>query len=307
MCELWEKVKNVFNKKCDHPGLNPVPVFHGTSGTSGMSGSSGWAGKYALIVGINKYATPGNDLSGCVNDAMNMRELLINKFRFPADNIRMLTDERATIENIIDRLYWLISQRGELVYHHSGHGTQMRDRNGDELNDGLDEVLVTYDHDWDNPLSDDLIANMFGRKSPESYLTMICDTCHSGTMNRGYSTQYGASKGTPKFLAPPVDIASRSAGRAFRHNRFRNRKYIAKENILLSGCKDNQSSMDAYIDGTFQGVMTASFIKSMERFVRPTWKELHTTMVEIVNKWDFTQDPQLTGSEELKSRPVFGG
>ena len=34
--------------------------------------------KYALIIGINYYNTP-NRLNGCINDANNIRNLLINK------------------------------------------------------------------------------------------------------------------------------------------------------------------------------------------------------------------------------------
>src|SRR5947209_6398128 len=58
--------------------------------------------KRALLIGINKYkhaATSGfGNLSGCVNDAENMRALLVGKFEFPndADHLRLLSDEQAT-------------------------------------------------------------------------------------------------------------------------------------------------------------------------------------------------------------------
>lgn len=300
MCDLWEKIKMKLSGNNEGDSC--------ASGTSGTHSSSGLGGKYALIVGINKYANSNNTLSGCVNDAMNMRTLLIDKFGFQADNIRMLTDKRATKNKILQRLKWLVSKHGELVYHHSGHGSQIRDRNGDELNDGLDEILIPYDHDWDHPLTDDMIANIFATKYSDSYLTMICDTCHSGSMNRDFNS-YGSITDSHyvRFLSPPADIMVRSFDRDIEKNTFSAKVAVEKDNVLISGCKDNQSSMDAYINGSYQGVMTSALIKAANEFERPTWNELYAKMISIINIWKYEQDPQLTGSEALKNRPVFGG
>ena len=142
--------------------------------------------KYALIVGINKYAVPGMDLAGCVNDANSMRDLLKDCFGFETFGIRVLINEHATKMNILNGLRWLISkgQEGvELVYYHSGHGTQTPDESGDEI-DQLDEVLVAHDHDWHNPLIDDDVAAIFKNLRPGAFLSMVCDTCHSGSMTR---------------------------------------------------------------------------------------------------------------------------
>ena len=89
--------------------------------------------KKALIVGINDYQKI-NDLKGCLNDVQNMRDFLKDYKEFKIENIRVLTDGRATKQNIINRLNWLVegSKSGDvLVFHFSGHGSQIRDRNGD--------------------------------------------------------------------------------------------------------------------------------------------------------------------------------
>lgn len=102
------------------------------------------ANKKAFIVGINKYLDRGNDLRGCVNDAENIYHALIDLYKFNPDNIRVLTDKRATKSAILERLNWLVkdNQPGDdLVFHYSAHGSQIRDREGDELEDGLDEIL----------------------------------------------------------------------------------------------------------------------------------------------------------------------
>ncbi len=57
--------------------------------------------KLALLVGINDYKYKGEYLKplyGAVNDVMNMKRLLVERFGFPDDDdhIRVLTDEQAT-------------------------------------------------------------------------------------------------------------------------------------------------------------------------------------------------------------------
>ena len=44
----------------------------------------------------------------------------------------------------------------------------------------MDEILIPYDHDWDFPLTDDTLAALFKDIPESSFLTMICDSCHSG-------------------------------------------------------------------------------------------------------------------------------
>ena len=104
----------------------------------------------ALLVGINKYKIPGADLNGCVNDVANMRDILLKFFGFTTKEIRVLVDERATKKNIMERLKWLVggAKAGDrLLLHYSGHGSQVVDRDGDELKDRMDEIICPHDMD----------------------------------------------------------------------------------------------------------------------------------------------------------------
>jgi len=52
--------------------------------------------------------------------------------REKVDDIRVVTDERATKKAIMERLTWLVkgAKVGDrLLFHFSGHGSQVRDRN----------------------------------------------------------------------------------------------------------------------------------------------------------------------------------
>jgi len=59
--------------------------------------------KKALLVGINRYPDPRNELQGCVNDVRQMADTLKTRYGFPGDgNMRILTDARATTKAILD-------------------------------------------------------------------------------------------------------------------------------------------------------------------------------------------------------------
>ncbi len=111
--------------------------------------------KKALLVGINRYPDPDNELKGCVNDVRQMAETLKSRYGFPGDgHMRILTDARATTKAILDGLAWLTagaSPGDSLVFHYSGHGSQVPDKHGDETTDRLDEILCPYDLDWEHP------------------------------------------------------------------------------------------------------------------------------------------------------------
>jgi hypothetical protein len=225
----------------------------------------------ALLVGINKYATAGSDLQGCVNDVTNVRDILLKYYGFTVPDIRVLTDDRATKVNIIERLGWLIAEVSagdNIVFHFSGHGSQIRDRNGDELKDGLDEIICPHDMDWDGTfIADDELAGIFRQLPQGVTLDVILDSCHSGTGTR--NSPYLK----PRFLRPPMDILCRNEDDLTKRGIFSwlsglfstpadDDKPIAKMNhALFAGCRDNQYSADAEIDGTPNGAFTYFFCK----------------------------------------------
>src|SRR5659263_115422 len=147
--------------------------------------------KKALLVGINRYPDPRNELKGCVNDVRQMAETLKSRYGFPGDgNMRVLTDARATTKAILDGLAWLTagaSPGDSLVFDYSGHGSQVPDLHSDETTDRLDEILCPYDLDWDHPLTDDDLAAACAGVPKGALLTVILDCCHSGTGLRDFA------------------------------------------------------------------------------------------------------------------------
>src|SRR5690348_4002022 len=65
--------------------------------------------KYALLVGINKYyEKPGklhpSSLQGCVNDAVLLKNTLLQNFGLEQNNVQTIFDEKATKESVINGL-----------------------------------------------------------------------------------------------------------------------------------------------------------------------------------------------------------
>ena len=84
---------------------------------------------------------------------------------------------------------WLLkgAERGDrLVFHFSGHGSQIADIDGDE-DDGADELLCLYGMDWNDPktyLLDDEIHEWTQQIPAGVAVTFLLDCCHSGTGTR---------------------------------------------------------------------------------------------------------------------------
>ena len=92
------------------------------------------ARKKALIIGINYYGTK-NELHGCINDATNVREFLVNDRGFSdgSQDMVVMTDAPENEgtpfwpsgENLLAAFKWLTSynEAGDIVWlSYSGHG-----------------------------------------------------------------------------------------------------------------------------------------------------------------------------------------
>jgi len=155
--------------------------------------------KRALIIAIGTYpSSSGWAKISSANDARLMRTVLL-KQGFADENITILADAQATKANILSSIEKLISQSNKddvVIFHFSGHGQQITDQNGDEL-DGYDEALIPYDaqkrisaqYKGDKHLRDDelngYLYQLRKKVGPGGDVIFFLDACHSGTATRG--------------------------------------------------------------------------------------------------------------------------
>jgi metacaspase-1 len=205
--------------------------------------------KYALCVG-NNYPGTNAALSGCVNDAHDWRDLLVSQ----GYGVTLLTE--TTKAHVLAELSSAVERLGfgdRLVFTYSGHGSWVRDRDGDEP-DGRDECLVMADYMQGGLLTDDELDAVFRSRAYGSSILFLSDSCHSGSVNRFAGVDQPAGK--PRFLSPAefTDIAPAEVEAVDRALT----KSVAAS--LISGCEDHEYSYDAWFGDRPNGAFTRAAI-----------------------------------------------
>lgn len=145
--------------------------------------------KRAVMIGINYVGDSPGELSGCWNDVLNMKKYIMDVHGFEEDNIVILMDDgehtEPNAENIIAAYKQVVSdaEAGDAIFlHYSGHGTKIKDDNGDEA-DGYDEALVPRDFQTSGMIRDDDLYEMLIKALPDGvHMVSLMDCCHSGSI-----------------------------------------------------------------------------------------------------------------------------
>ncbi|MFC7621357.1 caspase domain-containing protein [Microlunatus sp. GCM10028923] len=153
----------------------------------------------ALLVGIDDYGDPRNNLNSCLADVQHVRNRLERDYGFSAQNITTLVDAAATVANVkaaLDTLFSGVGPDDRLVFMYSGHGFQVPEGNA------LTEVLVLRDGFFsDDELSDRTQA------LPPAVLTVVFDSCFSGGMQKFFVTKSGGEATRSKVWLPDDEQA----------------------------------------------------------------------------------------------------
>lgn len=233
--------------------------------------------KFGLLYACNYKETP-YELNGCINDANRSHDWLktVNKY----DNLQLWTDdtqEKPTRENIISSLMELVSKVKEkdfIFIHFSGHGTQIKDTSGDER-DEKDEVFVSLDL---KGIVDDEMATILKAIPKGVNVFILMDCCHSGTIvDLPYSIYQGRG----------YNIANSN-------NHFDANIY------MLSGCRDDQVSYDAFISNRYQGAMTNAFYTAVRNRRSVHVRYLLGYVQYILFRQRYPQRPQLSSSVPIR-------
>ncbi len=275
----------------------------------------------ALLVGINAY--PDSPLRGCVNDVEDMSDFLVGKCGFVEREIRLLTDKRATTGAILERLLWLIkgARAGDrLFFHYSGHGVQLTTRDSSGEVDGLDEAVCPFDFDWsdEHAIRDKDFARLFKAVPAGVNFIWVSDSCHSGDLIRAPSR---SARGTPRTRTPaagqsairwigmPADMAWRIRTATALHIKpgTLGRAVHGLNLALITGCRSDQTSADAFFSGRFNGALTYMLLRGL-RARNGLCDPLKTIVPRVrgmLKKAGFTQEPQLEGNAGLHRMPFL--
>ena len=281
----------------------------------------------ALLVGINAYPNPRNNLRGCINDIVDMENFIASKNKvYPKENIRTLTDSRATKKGILSALNWLLlgaSAGDQILFQYSGHGAQIPSHSSAIEKDGLDEIICPYDFSGEDAaetaISDKEFASIFAKIPKGVHFVWISDSCHSEDLSRKHkiieANEANSNNDYSNDDNSNYDLKDTRFRRFNHKNSTQKAEAIAPvaslgaaaiplQGALLSGCASHQLSADAYINKRFNGAFTHYLIKNLSLYGQDASMQDIVKYVNIdLMENDYDQNPQSEGL--LKTAKFF--
>lgn len=308
--------------------------------------------KFALLIGINDYSDSNiKKLNGTINDVELMQGALIDLYGFNAKNnmntlVSNSPDEkkRPTQKVILENLNLLLENARKyyttnnpastedgaiIVFYYSGHGSHVPDLPNEKAgvdgtnllqdeSDGEDETIVPMDSDvaGTKDIRDDKFNQLFrDLRKYTSNITFIFDSCHSGTVTRGFGEKSldrpsaGATlqgKGMDKTLDESMD----SNGEKY---------------VTISGSLPNQKSQESTLpDQTeiqskvafpklrWNGYLTYFLVQTLRKTPDATYGDVMKKVSAAVQQKNADQSPQVEGDvnrrmfKTSKSRDLRG-
>ena len=218
------------------------------------------------------YAGWDGQLAACEFDAKDMAAIARSRHMHP---MTLLTESatRAAVLSAIRAAAKKLRSGDFFFLTYSGHGGQMPDVTGEE-EDKKDETWCLYDGE----LIDDELYLELGRFAAGVRVLVLSDSCHSGTVTRALPRE-----GRSKMMPPSIAIRTYDEHKAF-YDKIQHAVAAAAANgktrtdpdaaiahahatasprlteiatcckagvILISGCQDNQTSLDGDHNGAF--------------------------------------------------------
>ncbi|KAJ9629074.1 hypothetical protein H2204_009014 [Knufia peltigerae] len=257
----------------------------------------------ALLIGINYFGS-GHQLEGCIDDVRNVQEFLLsrNYSTHPRDMV-VLTDNSdprgpyfPTGHNIMAAMRWLVSEPGCLCFlHYSGHGGQVPDNGDRRSSSGFDDTIVPVDFERNGQIPSGVLhRELVSGLANGCVLSIVFDCCHrtddDGNVNLMDNLKQGAeligeashlirgdfsydSEGEARHLLAGATSFFRSLKHEYdgdyqeglqENNNYDDWAREGKSVFMFSGCKDEQTSADAFINGRHVGAMSWAFLETMK-------------------------------------------
>ena len=232
----------------------------------------------SLHIGLNEvsaaaYSGWTGPLSACEFDAKDMAAIAKSK----GMKSTVLLTKKGTRANVLAAIRQAAKTLGAgdlFLMSYSGHGGQLPDVSGEE-EDKQDETWCLFD----GQLIDDELYFEFSKFKAGVRILVLSDSCHSGTVVRAALPQPTTPDQRPKLMPAAVGMRVYSEHKAF-YDKLQNDvakaagkavldpdtalanvvvssrlstlvKQFKPAVILISGCQDNQSSMDGNHNGAF--------------------------------------------------------
>ena len=267
--------------------------------------------QHILLVGIDTYATDVQatsptlsesrtlrDLRGSVNDVQAMASLLKSKFAVPDQYLHTLTDREATRENIIDAINQFLIEPAKpgdhLLFYFAGHGSKIRNTQSTEP-DQMDETIVPADsYKGVRDIRDKELHSLFNKAlDTGASLTLIFDSCHSGSIVRGNLPTHVRTLSPDQNQRVSDDSSTP--------------KIEERDAVILAASQDYQFARE-WNDtlGNRRGLFTWALTKVLA--TAPLSQPLSLTMLQVqalIRSLGINQTPVISGSIERQQTGLF--
>ncbi len=277
--------------------------------------------KWALVVGISDYINFGDeiggDLPGAANDARAMADVLIHRYGFQPDHVKLILDREATRDRFrTEFTQWLpsvVKPGDEVVFFYAGHGSQAWDLDGDEP-DGLDETICPTDvlrGSTKNDILDDEMGRWLRGISTDN-IVVIWDKCHAES-----STRSATPFAHPRALARDVETdvprpteAAKGAAVAEEKASGETVSDAPPATVLeIAAAQANQVAMGAAFPTEhgpkYGGAFTTNFVQNLWNAPEgATYAEVFKKTRQDLRREHFTQVPTIDSIPQM-NRPLF--
>ena len=239
------------------------------------------------------------NLDGPKKDVAAMREVLTSKYGFTV--IDTLEDQMATRTAILAAIRKDLIEdaaAGDVcVFYYSGHGSRVKNSKGGEP-DGYDESLVPADSNQGAlDVRDKELARLFLAALQKGVtLTAIFDSCHSGSIGRGYPVEEKTRMvpymetdvaEAPGFTEPPGALGA----------------------LTLSASQDNEEAKERRYEGAWRGNFSWALISVLNQpsvSVNEPAERLFQRVTSFMKGEGVSHQPVLEGNQQRRTGPLFG-
>ncbi|MGE0787574.1 MAG: caspase domain-containing protein [Sandaracinaceae bacterium] len=178
----------------------PVTLTENGDRPEGLAGPEGGGRVLGLYLGITAYQQQ-SQLYGCADDARLLAEAMRESHVQNATDQLVLPDNLATrqgFEQGVSQIASIARPEDVVLVFYSGHGNQVPDDDGDEL-DQLDETIVLFD----GPMRDDEVVRSLERIGAGTVM-LVLDSCFSG----GFADDWVRQRGRVGIFSSDEDVLS---------------------------------------------------------------------------------------------------
>ena len=267
---------------------------------------------WALIIGINKYENV-QPLSYAIDDAIAVKNLLINDFGFPRNNVNLLLNQEATQNNIKKQLDILVKsakKNDRVLFYFAGHGeTEPLALDGTDMG-----FLLPVEGDTENLYLTSIPMDELKRISLYSkakHMLFLVDACYGGLAAQ--NTRGIQISDEPGF----IDKISNEISRQIITAGGKDEEVIEKDDwqhsaftkSLLTGLKEKRADLNS--DGIITGTEVGMFLQEhvyldTDNFQTPQVKRFTSHGGEIIfipqNKGKYSKkDSESFSVEDLQA------